>query len=73
MQDALGSPKTDPDYIPWQLGLSAFLIMVFVFGMLLGSLVNRPLAGGLVSIGIWATICICGLTHDRIRHGRWIY
>jgi len=69
----MNSVKTDPDCIPWQLGLSAFLIMVFMVGLLLGSLVGMPLTGGLIGIGIWAAICICGLTHDRIRHGRWIY
>ena len=62
---------TDPDYIPWQLGVFFVIIMLSVVGLLMGSVFGAPFKGLAWTLGSYAATVACGLTYDRIKHGRW--
>ena len=59
------------DTIPWQLGLIFFVVMVFVFGLEMGSIFGCPLSGIVWVFSVLGFIAACGLTYDRIKYGRW--
>jgi hypothetical protein len=66
-----GGEMRDLDTIPWQAGLAFFLCMIAVAGLIMGAAVQHPWRGVAAAIGAWLAVCICGITHDRIRHGKW--